>query len=128
MRIARTMRRIRERCIGSGTEGIVVQKTHWSRIIGARMSIGIRQQTCPGYLKRQAFGIQSKGRCAMARADFAGLPQGNPCAQCSKPIAQPDWVEVGPRRVSYLWHCRACDYRFEAVAFFDAAQPEALAA
>jgi hypothetical protein len=71
---------------------------------------------------------QSKGRCAMARADFASLPQGNPCAQCSKPIALPGWVEAGPRRISYLWHCRACDYRFEAVAFFDEAQPEALAA
>jgi hypothetical protein len=66
----------------------------------------------------------------MARADFGTLPQGNPCAQCGKPIALPDWVEAGPRRISYLWHCRACDYQFEAVAFFDAAQPdlEALAA
>ena len=60
----------------------------------------------------------------MARADFASLPQGNPCAQCSKPIALPDWVEAGPRRVSYLWQCRACGYQFEAVAFFDAARPE----
>jgi ribosomal protein L37AE/L43A len=36
----------------------------------------------------------------------------------------------GPRRSSYLWHCRACDYRFEAAAFFDDSQPdrEALAA
>jgi ribosomal protein L37AE/L43A len=64
----------------------------------------------------------------MARADFASLPQGNPCAQCGKPIAAPDWVEAGPRRVSYLWQCRACDYQFEAVAFFDEAEPEALAA
>jgi hypothetical protein len=108
--------------------GIAVQKTHCSRMIGAKMSVGIRQQTCPIDFKKQAFSIQSKGRCAMARADFASLPQGNPCAQCSKPIALPDWVEAGPRRISYLWHCRACDYRFEAVAFFDEAQPEALAA
>jgi ribosomal protein L37AE/L43A len=66
----------------------------------------------------------------MARADFGTLPQGNPCAQCGKPIALPDWVEAGPRRISYLWHCRACDYQFEAVAFSDAAplQQEALAA
>ena len=60
----------------------------------------------------------------MARADFGILPQGNPCAQCGKPIAVPDWVEAGPRRISYLWHCRACDYQFEAVAFGDGSQPE----
>ena len=57
------------------------------------------------------------------------LPHDNPCAQCGKPIAVPDWTENGPRRISYLWHCRACDYEFEAVAFYDASQPsvEALA-
>jgi hypothetical protein len=66
----------------------------------------------------------------MARADFASLPRGNPCAQCSKPIAAPDWAEAGPGRISYLWRCRACDYEFEAVAFFEASQRdlEALAA
>jgi hypothetical protein len=65
----------------------------------------------------------------MARHD-SGLPHENPCAQCGKPIAAPDWTENGPRRISYLWHCRACDYRFEAVAFYDASHPsqEALAA
>ena len=51
------------------------------------------------------------------------LPHENPCAQCGKPIAAPDWIENGPRRISYLWHCQACDYRFEAVAFFDASHP-----
>ena len=55
----------------------------------------------------------------MAKFDFGYLPRGNPCAQCGKPIAAPEWIEQGPRRISYLWHCRACDYRFEAVAFFD---------
>jgi ribosomal protein L37AE/L43A len=55
----------------------------------------------------------------MARIDVGYLPRGNPCAQCGKPIASPEWIEQGPRRISYLWHCRACDYRFEAVAFFD---------
>jgi hypothetical protein len=66
----------------------------------------------------------------MARFDSGYLPHENPCAQCGKPIAAPDWTENGPRRISYLWHCRACDYRFEAVAFFDASHPgqEALAA
>jgi hypothetical protein len=55
----------------------------------------------------------------MAMQNFGSLPRGNPCAQCGKPIAAPDWVEAGPHRVSYLWSCQACDYRFEAVAFFD---------
>jgi ribosomal protein L37AE/L43A len=65
----------------------------------------------------------------MVRHD-SGLPHENPCAQCGKPIAAPDWTENGPRRISYLWHCRACDYEFEAVAFYDASHPsqEALAA
>jgi ribosomal protein L37AE/L43A len=54
----------------------------------------------------------------MARPDSGSLPHENPCAQCRKPIAAPDWIESGPRRTSYLWHCRACDYRFEAVAYF----------
>jgi hypothetical protein len=71
-----------------------------------------------------------KGRRAMARMNFGYLPQGNPCAQCGKPIASPEWTENGPRRISYLWHCEACDYRFEAIAFYDASQPdrEAIAA
>jgi ribosomal protein L37AE/L43A len=66
----------------------------------------------------------------MATANFGTLPHDNPCAQCGKPIAVPVWVESGPRRISYLWQCRACDYRFEAVAFFDEPQSdrEALAA
>ena len=64
----------------------------------------------------------------MAKIDVRYLPHGNPCAQCSKPIALPDWVEAGPRRVSYLWHCQACDYQFEAVAFFEDAEGDRLAA
>jgi ribosomal protein L37AE/L43A len=71
----------------------------------------------------------AKGEMRMVRHD-SGLPHENPCAQCGKPIAAPDWIENGPRRISYLWHCRACDYEFEAVAFYDASHPsqEALAA
>ena len=66
----------------------------------------------------------------MATTDFGSLPRKNPCAQCGEPIAVPEWVEAGPRRTSYLWRCRACDYRFEAMAFFDRPEPgsEALAA
>jgi hypothetical protein len=60
----------------------------------------------------------------MPRADLGLLPRENPCAQCGKPIAFPDWVEPGQGRVSYLWRCRACDYRFEAIAIFEDAKVE----
>jgi hypothetical protein len=69
-----------------------------------------------------------KGKHAMARTDSGTLPRGNPCAQCGKPIAAPEWTESGPRRISYLWRCWACDYQFEAVAFFEARDSEPLAA
>ena len=55
----------------------------------------------------------------MAKMDSGNMPRENPCAQCGQPIAAPEWSEAGPRRISYLWHCRACNYRFEAVAFFE---------
>ena len=55
----------------------------------------------------------------MPLSAFGDLPRHNPCAQCGEPIAMPDWVEPGANRVAYLWYCRACDYRFEAVAYFD---------
>ena len=68
----------------------------------------------------------------MVRVGLGYLPHGNPCAQCGKPIAAPDWIETGPgpKEISYLWNCRACHYRFEAVAFYDKSQaePEPLAA
>ena len=64
----------------------------------------------------------------MARMNFSYLPKGNPCAQCGKPIATPEWIESDPQRTSYLWHCFACDYRFAAVAFFEDVDSEALAA
>jgi hypothetical protein len=75
-------------------------------------------------------GRKTKGSRAMARIDFGYLPHENPCAQCGQPIPAPDWVEAGPHRTSYLWRCRACGYRFEAVAFFNDSEPdrEALAA
>ena len=60
----------------------------------------------------------------MAKFDFGYMPRGNPCAQCGAPIAAPEWIESGPQRVSYLWYCRACDYRFEAVAFYDRSNSE----
>ncbi len=66
----------------------------------------------------------------MARSAMGELPRRNPCAQCGEPIAAPDWIEASPGRMAYLWHCRACDYRFEAVAIFDnpKAEQEPLAA
>ena len=74
------------------------------------------------------FKTKAKGRRIMARMDLGSLPLGNPCAQCGKPIAAPEWIESGPHRTSYLWHCWACDYQFEAMAFFDEQDTEALAA
>ncbi len=60
----------------------------------------------------------------MAVSAFGDLPSRNPCAQCGEPIAAPDWVEPGAKRVAYLWNCKACGYRFEAVAFFDDREPD----
>ncbi|MFY9954295.1 hypothetical protein [Bradyrhizobium sp.] len=60
----------------------------------------------------------------MARPAHGYLPQQNPCAQCGRPIARPDWVESSGDHTSYLWCCRACGYRFEAVAYFAEAQSE----
>jgi hypothetical protein len=83
----------------------------------------IRQRTCP-----IRFNSKQQGRRIMAKIDVRYLPRGNPCAQCSAPIAAPDWIENGPGRASYLWHCQACDYRFEAVAFFQDSETDRLAA
>jgi hypothetical protein len=60
----------------------------------------------------------------MARSDFGSLPRQNPCAQCSEPISVPEWIEKEPGRTRYLWHCLACDYRFEAIAYHDDAEQE----
>jgi ribosomal protein L37AE/L43A len=41
----------------------------------------------------------------------------------------PEWVENERGRTFYLWRCMACDYRFEAVAYFDTEEAdEAMAA
>lgn len=55
----------------------------------------------------------------MARSDIGDIPRQNPCAQCGTPIPGPDWIEPRQGRVAYLWNCRACGYRFEAVAIFE---------
>jgi hypothetical protein len=55
----------------------------------------------------------------LVTAHTGDIPRHNPCAQCGTPIPQPDWIEPGEGRVSYLWTCHACNYRFEAVAIFD---------
>ena len=64
----------------------------------------------------------------MMKSEFDHMPRENPCAQCGKPIAAPEWIEAGPGRTSYLWHCRACGYRFEAMAIFEQSGSEAIAA
>jgi hypothetical protein len=83
--------------------------------IASGRNAGIRQPCCPIRLSTQ----KQKGNRAMARIDLRYQPQHNPCAQCGKPIAAPEWIESGPRCTSYLWHCWACDYQFEAVAYFE---------
>ena len=60
----------------------------------------------------------------MPRTGLYDLPRKNPCAQCGKPIAMPEWVETDEGRACYLWHCWSCDYRFEAIAIFDASEAE----
>lgn len=52
------------------------------------------------------------------------VPHQNPCAQCGRPIMAPAWIEAGSRKMSYLWVCSACNYRFAAVAFFEGGQSE----
>lgn len=66
----------------------------------------------------------------MTRLGLRNMPKQNPCAQCGEPIAAPDWIEEQEDRTVYLWSCRACDYRFEAIAFFeqDVSQHRPLAA
>jgi hypothetical protein len=66
-----------------------------------------------------------KRECAMARTSAASMPKQNPCAQCGKAISMPEWIESLPGgRTAFLWHCYACDYRFEAVAYFGEAATE----
>jgi hypothetical protein len=67
-------------------------------------------------------------RSNLARADFVDLPRRNPCAQCGRPILMPEWIESSPQSTAYLWHCHACDYRFEAIAYFEDASEEPIAA
>ena len=64
----------------------------------------------------------------MTGSDSSYLPHQNPCAQCGKPIARPDWIESSHGRTSFLWFCRACDYRFEAIAIYHEAHPDRIGA
>jgi hypothetical protein len=102
----------------------------------------VRRNWCDGAVTSDSEPVQSaveqfdsktkikKGRYVMASMDLGSLPFGNPCAQCGKPIAAPEWIESEPGHTAYLWHCWVCDYRFEAVAYYEDAQQgnEALAA
>ncbi len=63
----------------------------------------------------------------MTRRGMTDLPQQNPCAQCGQPIAFPEWAEHAPGRNAYLWHCYACDYRFETLAFFEDSESDGTA-
>jgi hypothetical protein len=108
---------------------IVVDKSQVGCSVRAAMG-PLRQQFCPIELGQNKQKKQNKKReCAMARISAVPMPKQNPCAQCGKPIAMPDWIESLPGgRTAFLWHCYACDYRFEAVAYFGETEQEALAA
>jgi hypothetical protein len=93
-----------------------------------------RGASSPAAILSHSFSDKAKEKIkrerAMAKPGLGFLPKQNPCAQCGKPIAFPEWVEAEPGRTSYLWRCRACDYSFEAMAFFAYSESdrEALAA
>jgi hypothetical protein len=69
-----------------------------------------------------------EGETRMLTSGSDDMPRENPCAQCGEPIAAPEWIEAGPRRTCYLWNCRACNYRFEAMAIFEQSDTKAIAA
>jgi hypothetical protein len=96
------------------TRAIVVQKTQWCANFFAT-NVQVATTILTHSLQRQ--NQETTGESTMARADTIRLPRQNPCAQCGKPIAMPEWVEASEGRTCYLWHCWACDYRFEAIAF-----------
>ena len=60
----------------------------------------------------------------MAGIGFRCSPRENPCAQCGRSIALPEWVETERGCTFYLWRCMACDYRFEAVAYFEPSEAD----
>jgi ribosomal protein L37AE/L43A len=81
------------------------------------------------YSREHQEKIKKSGRCTMAGSGLRSLPRENPCAQCGRSISLPEWIETEPGRTFYLWRCMACDYRFEAVAYFDQSEEgEAIAA
>jgi hypothetical protein len=47
------------------------------------------------------------------------LPRNNPCAQCRTPIANPSWTEADNNRIHFIWHCHACNYRFQCTAIYN---------
>jgi hypothetical protein len=48
------------------------------------------------------------------------LPTNNPCAQCGRPISFPIWAETDHNnRIHFVWHCVACDYRFQSMAIYE---------
>jgi hypothetical protein len=103
---------------------IVVQMIH-------RRSKRFRERAFASDSKTVPFKYKTKstrGRCAMARLDSGYLPRENPCAQCGTPISRPDWIESSAGRTSFLWHCHACDYQFEAIAIYEESHPDSLAA
>jgi hypothetical protein len=70
-------------------------------------------------MKTLQIGRGAMTKANLVKAHIGDIPRQNPCAQCGTPIPKPDWIEAGEGRISYLWNCHACNYRFEAIAIFD---------
>ena len=74
----------------------------------ATARLSIRARARKRVRKHRKIGRGAMTKTSMATARTGDIPRQNPCAQCGTPIAQPDWIEPGEGRISYLWNCRAC--------------------
>ena len=66
----------------------------------------------------QMFDAQAPNLQASSPHVFDCSPTHNPCAQCAAPIERPIWSERGRDRMSFVWDCSACGYRFTTIAIF----------
>lgn len=46
-----------------------------------------------------------------------------PAPNAASRSLSPTGSKPNSNRTSYLWHCRACDYTFEAMAIFEEREP-----
>jgi ribosomal protein L37AE/L43A len=49
-----------------------------------------------------------------------------PCAQCGEALFAPEWSEhFDDRRIRHVWSCDRCDYQFETLVSYPAADAQA---